>query len=71
MPRLFILVDTQHNFCTLLENPTRDAINYAWGYSQKYGAITCNLLVTILLIHAIGMWKNYRVDKAQNKGTLL
>ncbi|KAF3389809.1 Siderophore iron transporter mirB [Talaromyces pinophilus] len=50
-------------------SPTRDAINYAWGYSQKYGAIAATC-VTILLIPAIGMWKNYRVDKAQNKGTL-
>lgn len=50
-------------------SPTRDAINYAWGYSQKYGAIAATC-VAILLIPAVGMWKNYRVDKAQNKGTL-
>ncbi|KAJ5679405.1 hypothetical protein N7462_007649 [Penicillium macrosclerotiorum] len=47
---------------------TRDAIDFAWGYSQKYGAIasTCILALTI---PSILMWKHYRVDKKQNKGT--
>lgn len=50
-------------------SPTRDAINYAWGYSQKYGAIAATC-VAILLIPGVGMWKDYRVNKQQNKGTL-
>lgn len=49
---------------------TRDAINYAWGESQKYGAISATA-VLVLGIPAIGIWKNYRVDKKQNKGTML
>ncbi|OJJ45981.1 hypothetical protein ASPZODRAFT_152233 [Penicilliopsis zonata CBS 506.65] len=48
----------------------RDAINYAWGYQQKYGAIasTC---VLVLTIPAVLMWRHYRVDRLQNKGVTL
>ncbi|UNI16000.1 Siderochrome iron transporter 2 [Purpureocillium takamizusanense] len=49
--------------------PIRDAINYAWGNSQKYGAISATAVLT-LGIPAIAVWKNYRVDKKQNKGTM-
>ncbi|KAH6659122.1 major facilitator superfamily domain-containing protein [Truncatella angustata] len=49
---------------------TRDAINYAWGYSQKYNAISATAVLT-LAIPAIAIWKNYNVDKKQNKGTLI
>ncbi|KAJ5749040.1 uncharacterized protein N7511_010736 [Penicillium nucicola] len=48
----------------------RDAINYAYGYNQKYGCISATA-VLVLAIPAIAMWKNYRVDKEQNKGTVL
>jgi MFS family permease len=48
----------------------REAINYAYGYNQKYGCISATA-VLVLAIPAIGMWKNYRVDKEQNKGTVL
>ncbi|KKY17973.1 putative siderochrome-iron [Phaeomoniella chlamydospora] len=48
----------------------RDAINYAWGYSQKYECITATCIL-IIGIPAIAMWKNYNVDKKQNKGVLI
>lgn len=48
---------------------TRDAINYAWGYSQKFGAIAATCIL-VLAIPSIAVWKNYRVDKKGNKGTV-
>ncbi|KAJ5293925.1 hypothetical protein PENANT_c009G08082 [Penicillium antarcticum] len=48
----------------------REAINYAYGYNQKYGCISATA-VLVLAIPAIGLWKHYRVDKEQNKGTVL
>ncbi|KAL4968093.1 putative siderochrome-iron transporter [Aspergillus stella-maris] len=50
--------------------PARDAINYAWGRSQMYGSIAATCLL-ILGVPAIGVWRNYNVDKRQNKGVLL
>ncbi|KAF4339836.1 siderochrome-iron transporter [Fusarium beomiforme] len=50
--------------------PTRDAINYAWGYSQKYNCISATAIL-VLAIPCIAMWKNYNVDKAQNKGMVI
>ena len=50
-------------------SPTRDAIDYAWGQSQRGGAIAATC-VLVLGIPAIAVWKNYRVDKKQNKGTM-
>ncbi|KAJ9190807.1 hypothetical protein DTO164E3_8123 [Paecilomyces variotii] len=50
--------------------PIREAINYAWGYSQKYGCISATAILA-LAIPAIGMWKNYNVDRKQNKGQVL
>ena len=49
---------------------TRDAINYAWGYSQKFGAVA-SLSLLVLAIPSVAIWKNYNVDKRQNKGILL
>lgn len=49
--------------------PTRDAINHAWGYAQKYECIAATAFL-ILAIPAIAIWKDYRVDKKQNKGTV-
>ena len=49
---------------------TRDAINYAWGYSQKYECIAATAIL-VLGFPAIAMWKNYNVDKKQNKGTII
>lgn len=48
----------------------RNAINYAWGQSQKYGCIAATAIL-VLAIPAIAVWKNYRVDRVQNKGTVL
>lgn len=49
---------------------TRDAINYAWGQSQKMNSISATC-VLVLAIPAIAIWKNYNVDRKQNKGTLI
>lgn len=49
---------------------TRNAINYAWAYSQKYECITAAVLL-ILAFPAIAMWNNYNVDKRQVKGTVI
>ncbi|KAH8884084.1 MFS general substrate transporter [Thozetella sp. PMI_491] len=51
-------------------NATRTAINYAWGYSQKQGCISATSIL-VLAIPAILIWKNYNVDKRQNKGVLI
>nr|ANF07276.1 MFS transporter [Paecilomyces fulvus] len=50
--------------------PIREAINYAWGYSQKYGAISATSIL-VLAIPAIAIWKDYNVDRKQNKGQVL
>ncbi|KAJ5685231.1 hypothetical protein N7536_007850 [Penicillium majusculum] len=49
---------------------TRNAINYAWAYSQKYECITAAVLL-VLAFPAIAMWNNYNVDKKQVKGTVI
>lgn len=49
--------------------PTRTAIDYAWGQSQRYGSIAATC-VLVLAIPAIAVWKNYNVDKKQNKGAV-
>jgi MFS family permease len=48
----------------------RTAIDLSWGQSQKYGSISATCIL-ILGIPAIAIWKNYNVDKKQNKGTVL
>ncbi|CDK28326.1 unnamed protein product [Kuraishia capsulata CBS 1993] len=48
----------------------RNAINYAWGQSQRNGAISATCIL-VLAIPSIGIWKNYRIDKKQNKGTVI
>ncbi|KAL2786419.1 major facilitator superfamily domain-containing protein [Aspergillus keveii] len=48
----------------------RDAINYAWGRSQMYGSIAATALLA-LGIPAIAIWRNYNVDKKQNKGIII
>ena len=53
-----------------LGSAERNAVNYAWGTSQKYGAIAATAILA-LGIPAIGIWKNYRVTKQQNKGVML
>ncbi|KAL4880521.1 major facilitator superfamily domain-containing protein [Aspergillus karnatakaensis] len=48
----------------------RDAINYAWGRSQMYGSIAATCLL-VLGLPCIAVWKNYNVDKKQNKGVMI
>lgn len=50
-------------------SPTRDAINYAWGYEQKIGCIAATAILG-LAIPSVAIWKNYRLDK-QSKGTVI
>jgi len=49
--------------------PVRAAIDFAWGQYEKYAAVAATC-VLIGGIPAILLWKNYRVDRAQNKGTV-
>ncbi|CAK7228853.1 Siderochrome iron transporter 2 [Sporothrix bragantina] len=51
-------------------SPAREAINYAWGQSQRINCISSTALLA-LGIPAILLWKNYNVDRKQNKGTVL
>jgi MFS family permease len=48
----------------------RESVNYAWAQTQYYSCISA-LCVLILGIPAIVMWKNYKLDKKQNKGTMI
>ncbi|PYH80539.1 MFS general substrate transporter [Aspergillus uvarum CBS 121591] len=48
----------------------RDAINYAWGYMEKYQAIAATAIL-VLAFPSVIMWRHYNVDKKQNKGTML
>lgn len=48
----------------------RDAINHAWGVNQKYTSISA-IAICILGIPAIAVWKNYNVNRKQNKGVLI
>ncbi|KAJ5631994.1 MFS general substrate transporter [Penicillium lividum] len=48
----------------------RDAINFAWGYTQKYEAIAATCLA-VLLIPSILLWKHYTVNQSQNKGVTI
>jgi MFS family permease len=50
--------------------PIRNAIDAAWGESQKFGAIAA-CCILILGYPAIAIWKNHNVDKKQNKGTII
>ncbi|KUI67014.1 Siderophore iron transporter mirB [Cytospora mali] len=48
----------------------RDAINNAWGYYQKQSCIAATAIL-VLGIPAIAIWKNYNVDRKQNKGVMI
>ncbi|KAF2207697.1 hypothetical protein CERZMDRAFT_115046 [Cercospora zeae-maydis SCOH1-5] len=48
----------------------RNAINFAWGQVQRYSSISA-VSVLVLAIPAVAVWKNYRVDKKQNKGVMI
>lgn len=49
--------------------PERMAANYAWAEVQKWGGVAATC-VLILAIPGISLWKNYKLDKKQNKGTV-
>ncbi|CAK7266050.1 hypothetical protein SEPCBS119000_001822 [Sporothrix epigloea] len=49
---------------------TRGAIDYAWGETQKYLCILA-VTITVLAFPAVYIWKDYRVDRKQVKGTVL
>ncbi|KAK2069054.1 hypothetical protein P8C59_003661 [Phyllachora maydis] len=51
-------------------SPTRNAIDYAWSYSQKCNSIAATAIL-VLAIPAVLLWKNYNVDRKQNKGVLI
>ncbi|CAK7266885.1 Siderochrome iron transporter 2 [Sporothrix epigloea] len=51
-------------------SPVREAVNYAWGQSQRINCISSTAFL-VLGIPAILLWRNYNVDRQQNKGTLL
>lgn len=52
-----------------LNDPIRIAINQAWSYYEKQACIAATC-VLILAIPSIAVWKNYNVDRKQNKGTM-
>jgi len=49
--------------------PERTAANHAMQEVQKWGGVAATC-VLILAIPGIGLWKNYKLDKKQNKGTV-
>ncbi|GME67836.1 unnamed protein product [[Candida] boidinii] len=51
-------------------DPIRKACSIAWGDYQKDAAIAAICILTLIL-PSITIWKNYSVDKKQNKGTVL
>ncbi|PWY93103.1 MFS general substrate transporter [Aspergillus sclerotioniger CBS 115572] len=48
----------------------REAVDFAWGYTEKYEAIAATCIL-VLMIPAVAMWRNYGVDRKQNKGTMI
>ncbi|KAH8788616.1 MFS transporter [Diaporthe sp. PMI_573] len=48
----------------------RTAIDSAWGYYQKQSCIAATAIL-VLAIPSIAVWKNYNVDRKQNKGVLI
>ena len=51
-------------------SPVREAIKYAWGQSQQYICIAATAALG-LGIPSVAVWKNYRLDKQQNKGLVV
>ncbi|ROV97630.1 hypothetical protein VSDG_04605 [Cytospora chrysosperma] len=51
-------------------SPTRNAIDYAWGYYQQQSCIAATAILA-LAIPSIAVWKNYNVDRKQNKGVMI
>lgn len=53
-----------------LGSDERDAAIHAWRTTQKYSSIAATVILAGA-IPAIAVWKNYKVTKKQNKGTVL
>lgn len=53
-----------------LDDPIRIAINESWGYYEKQACIASTALL-VLTIPCIAVWKNYNVDRKQNKGVMI
>ncbi|BDD55485.1 Siderochrome iron transporter 2, variant 2 [Monascus purpureus] len=51
-------------------SPVRNAIDYAWSQTQKDTCIAATAILA-LGIPFIAIWKNYKLDKKQNKGVIL
>ena len=49
--------------------PERTAADYAMQQVQKWGGVAATC-VLIMAIPGILLWKNYKLDKKQNKGTV-
>ncbi len=52
-----------------LASDIKNAINDAWGVSQRNGAIAACCILA-LAIQAIAIWKNFNVENKRNKGTV-
>lgn len=50
--------------------PERDAANYAWAQVMYYSTIAATSIL-VLVFPCVAMWKHYRLDKKQNKGTVI
>lgn len=50
--------------------PAREAINYAYSFVQRQSCIASTAIL-VLGFPAIMLWKNFNVDKQQNKGTVI
>jgi hypothetical protein len=50
-------------------SPEHNAATYAFQEVQKWGGVAATC-VLIMAIPGVGLWKNYRLDKKQNKGTV-
>ncbi|KAF2773163.1 MFS transporter [Teratosphaeria nubilosa] len=48
----------------------RMAVDYAWGQVEKWDGVSATA-VLVLAIPAIAIWKNYNVNRKQNKGTVI
>ncbi|KAJ5247672.1 hypothetical protein N7468_002655 [Penicillium chermesinum] len=54
----------------LPEGPEREAVAYAWGWTQRQNCIASTAILALGL-PAILMWRNVNVDKKQVKGTVI
>ncbi|KAJ5817517.1 Major facilitator superfamily domain general substrate transporter [Penicillium robsamsonii] len=51
-------------------SPLREAVAYTWGYAQRLNCIA-STAVLALTIPCILVWKNYDVNRKQNKGRMI